>query len=338
MATASVKKEQTNRASQPGSARDVPGADANRPTEIPAKGWVQVLKRGWAEAKVDQVPLLAAGVAFFSFLSLFPALVALVLVYGLVADPATVSQQVGSLTQALPPGAGDLIGTQLKTLTSTPQKSLGIGLVISILAALWSASGGVGQLITAVNSAYDEEETRGFVKRKLLALGMTLAAVVFMVIMIGLVAVAPAVLDNLVSSGPTRWLFEAVRWVLLVILVSLALAVLYRFAPDRDAPKVRWVSTGAIIATVVWVIASIGFTVYVSSFGSYAKTYGALAGVVVLLLWLWITCYAILLGAEVNAESEEQTAADTTKGPAQPLGQRGAVKADSTPPPVKSKS
>ncbi|MBA3528595.1 MAG: YihY/virulence factor BrkB family protein [Propionibacteriaceae bacterium] len=312
-------------------AGSAPGEDAQKPGDIPAKGWLQILKRGWKEASVDQVPLLAAGVAFFGFLSLFPAMIALVLVYGLIADPATVAQQVGTLTKSLPPGAGDLISGQLTTLTSTPPKSLGFGLVLSILIALWSASGGVGQLITAVNTAYDEEVKRGFVKQKLLALGMTLAAIVFMVLMIGLVAVAPVILENLVGSGPLRWLLAVAQYALLIILVMSALAVLYRFAPDRDAPKMRWVSTGAAIATVIWVLASIGFTIYVSSFGSYAKTYGALAGVVVLLLWLWITCYAILLGAEINAESEEQTAADTTKGPAEPIGQRGAVKADSTP-------
>jgi membrane protein len=214
-----------------------------------------------------------------------------------------------------------------------PQQSLGISLVISVLIALWSASGGVGQLISAVNTAYDEEENRGFVKRKLLALGLTLSAIVFMVIMISLVAVAPALLD-LLPSGPVRWLIEVARWVLLVVLVAVALAVLYRVAPARDAPKMLWVSAGAGVATVLWVIASVGFTIYVSNFGSYGKTYGALAGVVVLLLWLWITCYAILLGAEINAESEEQTLSDTTKGEPQPIGQRGAVKADSTPPGV----
>ena len=309
---------------------DVPGSEAEKPTQIPAKGWLQILKRGMAEAKTDQVPLLAAGVAFFSFLSLFPALIALVTLYGLVADPATVADQVGSLTKSLPPDAGKIITTQL---TSVPQSSLGIGLVISLVAALWSASGGVGQLITAVNTAYDEEENRGFVKRKLLALGLTLAAIVFMVVMLSLVAVAPAVLDNLLPSGPVRWLVEIARWLLLVVLVAVALAVVYRVAPARDAPKMSWVSTGAGIATVLWVIASVGFTIYVSNFGSsgYAKTYGALAGVVVLMLWLWITCYAILLGAEINAESEEQTVADTTRGEPQPIGERGAVKADSTP-------
>lgn len=313
------------------SAESAPGADAEKPTEIPAKGWVQVLKRGWKEAKTDQVPLLAAGVAFFGFLSLFPAMIALVLVYGLVADPATVSRQVGQLTGSLPPGAGDLIKTQLTSLTSTPQKSLGFGLILSILLALWSASGGVGQLMTAVNSAYDEAQTRSFIKKRALALAMTLGAIVFMVIVIALVAVAPALLGQ-ISSGAIRWLLEAARWVLLIVLVAVALAILYRVAPERDAPKMKWVSVGAGLATLVWVIASVGFTFYVSSFGSYAKTYGAVAGVVVLLLWLWITCYAILLGAEINAESEEQTAADTTKGPPEPMGQRDAVKADSPPP------
>lgn len=313
---------------------DVPGADADKPSDIPPKGWLQVLKRGMAEGKVDQVPLLAAGVAFFSFLSLFPALIALVTVYGLVADPASVKSQVGSLTKSLPSDAASLITGQLNTLVSAPHKALGFSLVVSLLIALWSASGGVGQLITAVNTAYDEDETRGFVKRKLLALGLTLGAIVFMLIMLALVAVAPPLLANFLPSGPLRWLLEIARWVLLVVLVACALAVLYRVAPSRDAPKMRWVSTGAGIATALWVIASIGFTIYVSNFGQsgYAKTYGAMAGVVILLLWLWITCYAILLGAEINAESEEQTLNDTTKGEAQPIGQRDAVKADSTPP------
>jgi membrane protein len=140
-----------------------------------------------------------------------------------------------------------------------------------------------------------------------------------------------AVLDNLVSSGPIRLLLEAARWVLIVLLFAAALAVLYRASPDRDAPKMKWASVGAVIATILWIIASVGFSLYVDNFSSYGKTYGALAGVVVLLLWLWISAYVVLLGAEINAETEQQTVKDTTKGPAKPLGQRDAVKADSTP-------
>lgn len=312
-------------------ATDVPGAEAERPQQIPAKGWWQVLKRAWAESKTDQVPLLAAGVAFFSFLSLFPAMIAAVMVYGLVADRQTVAQQTDQLAQALPKDAAGLINEQMKAIIATPQQSLGIGLAIALVLALWSASGGVGNVITAINVAYDEEETRGFVPRKGLALALTLGAIVFAVVAVFLIAVTPVLLDQFVPGGFLRIILEAVRWVGLLIAVMVALALLYRLAPDRDAPRLTWVSTGAVISTIIWLIASLGFSLYVDNFGSYGKTYGALAGVVVLMLWLWITAFVVLLGAEINAESEQQTVADTTVGPPRPLGERDAVKADSVP-------
>ncbi|MBA2699290.1 MAG: YihY/virulence factor BrkB family protein [Nocardioidaceae bacterium] len=311
---------------------EVPGSDATTPRAIPARGWWQVTKRAWAEAKTDQVPLLAAGVAFFGFLSLFPAIIAAVMTYGLVANPRQIRDQISGVTDAMPKDARSLVMGQIDTITSTPQQSLGIGVVVALALALWSASGGVGNLISAVNLAYDEEETRGFVRRKALALGMTLGAIIFALVAIGLVAVAPAVFDALGLSTAGRLIAEVVRWVLLLALVMAALAVVFRVAPDRDAPKFAWVTIGAIIATVIWLIASLGFSFYVDNFGSYSKTYGSLAAVVVMLLWLWITCYIVLLGAEINAESEAQTVEDTTKGPAKPLGDRGAVKADSLPP------
>ena len=313
------------------SRRDLPGADAETPTDIPKKGWVQVVKRAWKEAKSDQVPLLAAGVAFYSFLALFPALIAAVMLYGLVRDPADVQKQIDELSATLPSDAASLISTQLEAITSTSSGSLGLGLLISLMLALWSASGGVGNIMTAVNIAYDEDETRGFVKRKLLSLTLTLSAIVFLVVAISLVAAAPAVLDSLVDAGPVRWGLEALRWLGLIAAMAVALAVLYKVAPDRDDAQFRWVSVGAVVATVVWVLASVGFSLYVDNFGSYNKTYGALAGVVVLLLWLWLTMYVVLLGAEINAEAEQQTAKDTTVGPEEPLGDRGAVKADSLP-------
>lgn len=278
------------------------------------------------------MPLLAAGVAFFSFLSLFPAMIAAAMTYGLVADPRQIRDQVSSVTDAMPKDARSLVMGQIDTITSTPQQSLGIGLVLALALALWSASGGVGYLISAVNLAYDEEETRGFVRRKGLALGLTLGSIVFALVGLALVAVAPAVFDSLGLSTVGRVIAEVLRWVLLLVVVMVALAFVFRVAPDRDAPKFAWVSTGAIVATVIWLVASLGFSLYVDNFGSYSKTYGSLAAVVVLLLWLWITCYIVLLGAEINAESEAQTVADTTKGPEKPLGQRDAVKADSLPP------
>lgn len=306
----------------------VPGGDAEKPTEIPAKGWRQIVKRGWAEAKIDQVPLLGAGVAFFAFLALFPAIIALVTLFGLFADPGVIADQVNSLS-ALPGDVRQLIVDQVNTWQ---RAALGWAAVLSILLAVFSASGGVNNLMTAINVAYDERDRRNPIKKRLIALALTVGAMVFIVIMLGLVALVPPLLQSVFGDSPVvRVLLNIARWVLLLILVTAALAILYRVAPDRDAPKMRWVSVGAGVATLLWLLASIGFSVYVSTFGNYAKTYGVFAGIIVLLFWLWITSYAVLLGAEINAEAEQQTAADTTKGPAEPLGRRGAVKADSVP-------
>jgi membrane protein len=309
---------------------EVPGGKAERPTEIPARGWTQVAKRGWKEAKADQVPLLAAGVAFYAFLAIFPALIAIVSIYGLFADPSTIANQLNSITAALPDEAAQVITDQVTALSARRQ-TLGISLILAILIALWSASAGISNLLTAISVAYDEEEKRGLVKKRLMSLGLTLAAIVFMVIILGLVAVLPPLLKAVFGTGALRWVLQILSWLVMVVLVAIGLAILYRLGPDRDAPRMRWVSVGAVVATLVWLIASIGFSIYTSTFGNYAKTYGVFAGVVVLLFWLWFTMYAILLGAEINAESEQQTIADTTKGEEEPLGERGAVKADSIP-------
>ncbi|WP_432947396.1 YihY/virulence factor BrkB family protein [Kribbella sp. CA-253562] len=309
--------------------RGVPGAEADKPSEIPAGGWWQVLRRAWKEAQADQVPLLAAGVAFFGFLALFPAVAAAVLTYGLVADPAQIRQQADELGSAMPAAGRDLLLQQIDALVSAPRQSLGIGLAIAVVVALWSASGGVGNMLTAVNLAYDEEETRGFVRRKGLALLLTLGAIVFVLLAVALFSVGAAIGDDVAT--PIRIALAVGRLVLAIVLITVVLAVIYRVGPDRDAPKMRWVSIGAAVATVIWLVASVGFSLYVETFGNYAKTYGSLAAIVILMLWLWISAYAILLGAEINAEAEQQTARDTTKGDPQPLGERGAVKADSVP-------
>lgn len=316
--------------SPPAVAERFPGADADTPTQIPARGWLQIVKRAWAESKEDQVPMMAAAVAFFAFLSLFPALVALVLVYGLVTTPSQVREQVASIAGIIPASARPLILDQLTSLASAPAKGLGIGLVVSVLAALWSASGGVGNLISAVNIAYDEKSDRGFVKSKLLALAMTIGAIVFFAVALGALAVVPAVLAATHPPAIVRVVAQIGRWLVLLLAVVVALAVLYRFAPHRDDARFSWTSVGAAAATVLWVLVSVLFSLY-ASFGSYTKSYGSLAGVVVLLMWLWLTTYAVLLGAEVNAEAEQQTVKDTTKGPDKPVGERGAVKADSLP-------
>jgi membrane protein len=313
--------------------QELPGIHAEKPTEIPWAGWKQIVKRAWAENKADNMPIIAGGVAFFGFLSIFPALIALLSLYGLVATPETVARQVESLSAQLPESAAQIIEEQLNAIVANSGSALTVGLIVSILAALWSASGGVGNLITAVNLAYDEVETRNFVKLKLMSLGLVLASIVFVLVTFGLVAVVPAVLDALPLGVVGTILAQVVRWVLLLAVFAGALAVLYRVAPDRDAPRFTWVSLGAVVVTVVWAIVSVGFSLYVDNFGSYDKTYGAIAGVIVLMLWLYLTCYLILLGAEINSEAEHQTAHDTTEGEPQPMGSRDAKVADSLPDP-----
>lgn len=305
-----------------------PGATAGKPQEVPPKGWFQILKRGLKEFSSDQMPLIAAGVAFYAFLALVPTLIAAMLIYGLVTDPAQVKSQVESFSGALPAEAKALLVDQMTRLADTSKSGLSFGVIVSLLLALWSASGATGNLIAAVNTAYDEKETRNFVKKRGLALLLTLGAIIFFAIAATLVAVFPAVANALDLSGPARFGVEALRWLVMLAVLAIALGVLYRMAPDRDDAQFRWVSVGAGVAVVVWILASIGFSLYVNNFGSYGKTYGALAGVVVLLLWLWLSIVAVLLGAEINAEAEKQTVRDTTTGPDKPMGERGALKAD----------
>lgn len=272
----------------------------------PKVSWWRILKRAWADAKADQVPLLAAGVAFFGFLSLFPAVLAGILAYGLIADPQTIKSQADDLAATMPASARDLLLQQVDTLTSAPQRGLGIGLAIALAAALWSASGGVGYMVTAITMAYGEDETRGFVRLKGLALMLTFGAIAFVLLAASLLA-AGALID---ADTPVRILLRVAQLLLALLMVTVALAILYHLAPNRRAPRFRWVSIGAGVATVIWLIASFGFSVYVETFGNYAKTYGSLASVVVLMLWLWLSVYAVLFGAEVNAESEQRRRRD----------------------------
>ena len=279
------------------------------------------------------MPIIGGGVAFFGFLAIFPALIALISLYGLVASPETVARQVDNLAKNLPQSAAELISTQLKDITSNSGGALTVGLIVAILGALWSASGGIGNLITAVNLAYDEVETRGFVKLKATALALTIGGIVFVLIAFGLVAVVPAVINALPLGVVGTVLAQIATYVVLLAMFAGGLAVVYRVAPDRDAPRFRWVSLGSVIVTVVWALVSVAFSFYVNHFGSYNKTYGAIAGVIVLMLWLYITCYLVLLGAEINSEAEHQTAHDTTEGAPEPMGRRDATMADSLPDP-----
>lgn len=282
------------------------------PTGIPREGWTQVARRVWHETRSDQVPLMAAGVAFWAFISLFPAMVAAVSVYGLLADPSTVTRQAEAVAAALPQDAAALVVGQMEAISAESRDALSLSLALSVLLSLWSSSAAVSNLMTAVNAAYDEEETRSYVRRKGVALLLSLGAIAFVLVAIGLIAVAPILLDTVASPGTTRTMLDVGRWVGLVLAVLVGTAVVYTLAPDRDAPRLAWVSVGSVVATATWMLASLGFSLYVDNLGRYSRTYGSLAGVAVLMLWFWITALVVLVGAEVNAEAEKETDRDTT--------------------------
>jgi membrane protein len=269
-------------------------------------GWRTVAKNVWAEAKRDNLTLLAAGVAFYAMLALVPSLIALVTVYALVADPAKIAEQIEPMTSLLPQEAVALVEQQLTAIVESSSGSLTVGLVVSIATALWAASGGIGALITGINAVYDQDEKRGFLKLKALALGLTLGAVVVVVLALLLVAAFPAAVDAMNLGAAGRVGAEVARWLLLAALVALALSVFYRVGPSQTSSRWRWLSWGTGIALVIWLLGSIGFSLYVGNFGSYNKTYGALAAVIILMLWLYLSAYVILLGAELDAELDRR--------------------------------
>ena len=302
------------------------GRAADSPSEIPARGWKDVAARVWKETKDDNVGLIGAGVAFYTILALFPALVAMISLYGLLVDgPDEAARQTNEMLDFIPEASREVITTQLKDITSNAKTGLGIGLVVSVGAALWSASGGMRALMKGLNVAYDEKETRKFVKLRLVSLALTLGAVVFAVLSLAGVIGVPAAFD---ASEPIGMALAWLRWPLLAAVMVGGLAVIYRYGPDRDKPEWSWVSWGAGIAMVLWLAMTAAFSFYVSSFGKFNETYGTLAGVVVLMLWLSLSAFVVLLGAEINAELERQTAKDTTDGPDRPIGQRDAYAAD----------
>jgi membrane protein len=304
------------------------GREADSPEEIPARGWKDIIRRAWAEISDQSLFLIAGGVTYAVLLALFPGLAALVSIYGLAFDTAQIEKQVAALSGVLPLQTQELLSQEMHSLVEGSTGGLGVAAVIGVLLALWSASRGMSGLITAINIAYEEKERRSFLRFNLIALGLTLGVVVGGVLAIALIAILPAVVQLLMVGSATKWLLLLVQWPLLVVLVMAGLALLYRFGPDREKPQWRWITPGAIAATALWIVASIGFTFYVANFSSYSKTYGSLGGVVILLTWLYLSALMVLLGAVINAQSERQTRKDSTEGTPRTMGRRGARAAD----------
>lgn len=304
------------------------GRHAEAPQEIPAKGWKDIALRVKDEVASDHVGLIAAGVAFYALLAIFPAITALMALAGLALDPPEVVAQLESMAGVLPQEAAQIVLDQAVAVAGSEEAGLGIAFLIGLLLALYSASKGMGSLIEGLNVAYDEEEERGFITLILWTLGLTLFLIVGLLLGLMATLAMPAVLNLIALPGWLETVLGLSRWVILALMTIFGLAAIYRYGPSRDAAEWRWLSPGAILACVIWMIASIGFSFYVSNFASYNESFGSMAGVIILLMWLWISAYIILLGAEFNAEIEAQTAEDTTVGSDEPMGSRGAAKAD----------
>jgi membrane protein len=286
---------------------DSGGAWLTSPREIPRRGWFQIAKRVWNEVGADRLSLLAAGVAFFAFLAIFPTLAALTAIWGLVADPAAVEAQIGWFATLLPEAGRGPILEQARSIASAPSSGLGLGTAVALALTLWSASKGMKGLLDGINLAYDKKETRGFFRNNALTLGLTLGAILLAAVAIALVVLLPLVLSLVGLGGFTGVLVSMVRWPLLAVVVLLGLAVLYRIGPVGHDVAWRWVTPGSILATTLWILASIGFSTYVANFGDYDKFYGSIATVVILLMWFFVSAFIVLLGAEVNAETERQS-------------------------------
>ena len=305
-----------------------PGAGADSPAKIPAKGWWQILKRVYGKINTDGVLAQAAGVTFYSLLALFPALAALVSLYGLFADPATIEQNLNAVSGVVPGGGMQIITQQVHALAAKGPTALGFGLVLGLATSLWSANAAVKAIFDALNVVYEEREQRSYVHRTLLSMAFTVGGIAFIVLALAAVVVVPAVLAFVGLSGLAKTLLDLLRWPVLLVAVGVFLAALYRYGPSRRHPRWRWVTWGGAVAAVLWVLVSAGFSFYAARFGSYDKTYGSLGAVVGFMTWIWLSSTVVLVGAEVNAETEHQTARDTTEGSGRPLGARQAVKAD----------
>lgn len=304
------------------------GRSADRPSDMPAAGWRDILWRVWAQIGEDNVSIVAAGVAFYVMLALFPALTAFVSLFGLVADQDQVQTQFANLKGIIPDDAWSLLNDQLTAVVSARPGSLGISALVGLVLALWSAGAGVRAMMTALNIAYHEREERSFLRFYATAFLFTIGIALLGIVSLGVIVIVPVLLNLIELGGIARVLVRLLPWLVLGVFVAVALGVLYRYGASRREPKTRWVSWGAILATVLWIGVSLLFSIYVSNFGSYNETYGALAAVMILLLWLWISAFIVLVGAELNAEMEHQTEHDTTVGRPKPRGERGAYVAD----------
>jgi membrane protein len=304
------------------------GRHALAPWEIPWAGWKDIFWRVYASVIDNRLLAVAAGVVFYSLLAIFPAIAAFVSLYGLIADASTIDSHLSLASGVFPAGAVDILHEQITRLTAKGDTKLGLGFITGLAIAIWSANAGMKAIIDALNVVYDEKEKRSFVKLNLLSLLFTLIAIFSLMVALAAVVVAPMVLSAIGLSSLLSLSIAVLRWPLLLVLATVALAAIYRYGPSRTEARWQWLSVGSAAAAIGWLITSVLFSWYIAHFGAYNATYGSLGAAVGMMMWMWISAIVILLGGELNAEIEHQTAKDSTVGAEKPLGERGAVMAD----------
>jgi membrane protein len=285
---------------------DASGQGASAPSEIPTRGWLEIVQRTIGKISDKELLSAAAGVTFYGLLAIFPALTALVSLYGLVADPKSISDHLDSITGLLPSGGMEIISAQLNQLTASSPGKLGIGAILGLGMALWSSNQGTKALLSALNNVYEEKEERGFIELTLRSLAFTAGAIVFALLVLLIVIVMPMLIGFFGLEGDVKHVLAIARWPLILLSASFFLACLYRFGPSRVMPQWRWVTWGSAFATIIWIALSMGFSWYVEHFGSYNKTYGSLGAIIGFMTWIWLSTAVILIGAQLTAEAERQ--------------------------------
>ena len=314
---------QDKRAQEPGR-----GRHADAPWQIPLRGWKDILWRTYQQIGEDRLLAVAAGVVFYGLLAIFPALTAFVSLYGLFANAATINDHLSTLAGILPDGAVDIIREQVGRIASKGDTKLGFGLIFGLSIALWSANSGMKAIIDALNVVYEEKEKRGFIMLNLVSLAFTLTAMASLMLALGAVVMLPLFLARIGFTSVMGTFLQYGRWPVLLALIIVGLALIYRFGPSRREPRWQWLSVGSAVAAVAWLGSSALLSWYLGRFAHYNVTYGSLGAAIGMMMWMWITSIVILFGAQLNSEIEHQTAHDSTVEPDRPLGARGAVMAD----------
>jgi membrane protein len=308
--------------------------DVSDPTHIRLADWRRILVCAFHRMMEDNLGVLAGGIAFYAFLSIFPAIAGGLMVWGLFVDASVLQHDIQAIEDIAPPSLFQLLYDQMVRIAGQSTLDLRIGVIVTLLLALWSASRGVTALMQAMNMAYHEEEKRGLVRVNFIAIVFTLGGIGFVVLSLAAIAAVPPILESLFLGAFLEALIRGVRWLLVIAMFLAASAMIYRFAPSRVHARWRWIVPGAMLASLVWLIASLVFSIYLANFNAYNATFGSLGAVAALLMWFWISAYAICMGAELNSQLELFTTRDTTIGTPARRGQRGAYVADHVVEPV----